>query len=280
MGGYGHRIRVLGAERQRRAGRLRLGRRRRTGRTTTTSTSPARRSRSGSTTRWHRRASSAATGGQTARGAVDRQRARRTDRRATRDRRGPPGLWEPGPLANFIATSDRISNGRFSINIVSGWFKGEFTGFGQPWLEHDERYARSSEFIEVLKALWTEERATYDGRFYTIGKDIEGSRARRWSPNRCRIRTHRCSKAGTRRRLGRWPRNTRMCSSSTAGASKRSAPSSTTSRSTPRSLARSRRGSPRTRSSSSATPSRRPRRSWRGSSRTPPTRRSTRSKTR
>lgn len=85
-----------------------------------------------------------------------------------------PGLWEPGPLANFISTADRISNGRFSINVVSGWFKWEFTGFGQPWLEHDERYARSSEFIEVLQALWTEDRATYDGRFYTIGKDIEG----------------------------------------------------------------------------------------------------------
>jgi len=85
-----------------------------------------------------------------------------------------PGLWEPGPLANFIATADRISDGRFSINVVSGWFKGEFTGFGQPWLEHDERYARSAEFIEVLKALWTEERATYDGRFYTIGKGIDG----------------------------------------------------------------------------------------------------------
>ena len=85
-----------------------------------------------------------------------------------------PGLWEPGPLANFIATADRISDGRFSINIVSGWFKGEFTGFGQPWLEHDERYARSTEFIEVLQTLWTEERATYDGRFYTIGRDIDG----------------------------------------------------------------------------------------------------------
>jgi len=85
-----------------------------------------------------------------------------------------PGLWEPGPLANFIATADRISDGRFSINVVSGWFKGEFTGFGQPWLEHDERYARSAEFIEVLKALWTEDWATYDGRFYTIGKDING----------------------------------------------------------------------------------------------------------
>jgi len=85
-----------------------------------------------------------------------------------------PGLWEPGPLANFIATADRISDGRFSINVVSGWFKGEFTGFGQPWLAHDERYARSTEFIEVLQALWTEDRATYDGRFYTIGKDIDG----------------------------------------------------------------------------------------------------------
>jgi FMNH2-dependent dimethyl sulfone monooxygenase len=85
-----------------------------------------------------------------------------------------PGLWEPGPLANFIATADRISDGRFSINVVSGWFKGEFTGFGQPWLAHDERYARSTEFIEVLETLWTEDRATYDGRFYTIGKDIDG----------------------------------------------------------------------------------------------------------
>jgi FMNH2-dependent dimethyl sulfone monooxygenase len=85
-----------------------------------------------------------------------------------------PGLWEPGPLANFIATADRISDGRFSINVVSGWFKGEFTGFGQPWLAHDERYARSTEFIEVLETLWTEDRATYDGRFYTIGEDING----------------------------------------------------------------------------------------------------------
>ncbi|MFW6317376.1 MAG: dimethylsulfone monooxygenase SfnG [Halorubrum sp.] len=85
-----------------------------------------------------------------------------------------PGLWEPGPLANFIATADRISDGRFSINVVSGWFKGEFTGFGRPWLAHDERYARSTEFIEVLKALWTQDRARYDGRFYTIGADIDG----------------------------------------------------------------------------------------------------------
>ncbi|MEE6211322.1 dimethyl sulfone monooxygenase SfnG [Salarchaeum sp. III] len=79
-----------------------------------------------------------------------------------------PGLWHPGPVANFMATGDHISNGRFHLNVVSGWFKREFTGFGEPWLEHDERYERSEEFIEVLKGLWTEEEFSYDGRFYQM----------------------------------------------------------------------------------------------------------------
>ncbi len=77
-----------------------------------------------------------------------------------------PGQWNPGPIANFVATADRISNGRFHLNVVSGWFKDEYTRFGEPWLEHDERYERSEEFIEVLKGLWTQERFSYNGRFY------------------------------------------------------------------------------------------------------------------
>jgi len=85
-----------------------------------------------------------------------------------------PGLWHPAPLANYIATSDRISNGRFSINVVSGWFKDEFTGFGEPWLEHDERYERSAEFIEVLRGMWSDGPLNYDGRHYQIGQDVTG----------------------------------------------------------------------------------------------------------
>lgn len=85
-----------------------------------------------------------------------------------------PGLWHPAPLANYIATSDRISDGRFSINVVSGWFKDEFTGFGEPWLEHDERYARSEEFIEVLRGMWSDGPLKYDGRHYQIGHDVTG----------------------------------------------------------------------------------------------------------
>jgi len=79
-----------------------------------------------------------------------------------------PGQWKPGPIANFVATADRISNGRFHLNVVSGWFRDEFTRFGEPWLEHDERYERSEEFIQVLKGLWAEEKFSFNGRFYQV----------------------------------------------------------------------------------------------------------------
>lgn len=79
-----------------------------------------------------------------------------------------PGLWHPGVMAKIISTIDHISNGRAAINIVSGWFKGEFNAYGEPWLEHDERYRRSEEFIEILRGLWTEDEFTYRGDFYQI----------------------------------------------------------------------------------------------------------------
>ncbi|MDH0764738.1 dimethyl sulfone monooxygenase SfnG [Pseudomonas aeruginosa] len=77
-----------------------------------------------------------------------------------------PGSWHPAVVAKQLATIDQLTNGRVAVNIVSGWFKGEFTGIGEPWLEHDERYRRSEEFIRVLKGIWTEENFTFKGDFY------------------------------------------------------------------------------------------------------------------
>jgi FMNH2-dependent dimethyl sulfone monooxygenase len=77
-----------------------------------------------------------------------------------------PGLWQPGVLAKLIATADHLSNGRIAVNVVSGWFKGEFTALGEPWLEHDERYRRSEEFIRALKGAWTEDHFEWVGDFY------------------------------------------------------------------------------------------------------------------
>ncbi|MBU8880135.1 dimethyl sulfone monooxygenase SfnG [Bacillus sp. FJAT-29790] len=81
-----------------------------------------------------------------------------------------PGLWHPGVYAKMLATLDHISDGRAAVNIVSGWFKQEFIGYGEHWLEHDERYRRSEEFIEVLRSLWTKETTTYKGDFYRINE--------------------------------------------------------------------------------------------------------------
>jgi FMNH2-dependent dimethyl sulfone monooxygenase len=59
-----------------------------------------------------------------------------------------------------------LTGGRTAVNIVSGWFKGEFLAIGQPWLEHDERYRRSEEFIRALKGIWTQDDFTFNGDFY------------------------------------------------------------------------------------------------------------------
>ncbi|WP_059013588.1 dimethylsulfone monooxygenase SfnG [Streptomyces specialis] len=79
-----------------------------------------------------------------------------------------PGLWHPGVLAKFGATADHLSGGRFAVNVVSGWFKAEFTALGEPWLEHDERYRRSEEFIRALRAIWTTDHAELAGDFYRV----------------------------------------------------------------------------------------------------------------
>ena len=79
-----------------------------------------------------------------------------------------PGLWHPAILAKYGITADIISEGRFAVNIVSGWFKDEFTGLGEPWLEHDERYRRAEEFIRVLRGLWTGPNFEFGGDFYRI----------------------------------------------------------------------------------------------------------------
>ncbi|MBF4160224.1 dimethylsulfone monooxygenase SfnG [Nocardioides acrostichi] len=79
-----------------------------------------------------------------------------------------PGLWHPGVLAKWIATADHLSGGRAAINVVSGWFKDEFTKLGEPWLEHAERYRRAEEFIRYVRELWTSEHAELSGDFYRL----------------------------------------------------------------------------------------------------------------
>lgn len=83
-----------------------------------------------------------------------------------------PELWTPVALAKFILSADQFSHGRAAINVVSGWFKDEYSGFGFPWLEHDERYRRSAEFIRVVRGLFESHEApfTFKGDFYRVNE--------------------------------------------------------------------------------------------------------------
>ncbi len=77
-----------------------------------------------------------------------------------------PGFFQPTAIAKWGATLDRISGGRWAINVTSGWNLVEFDMYGIDALTHDERYARSAEFIEVIRGAWPGEPFSYEGRFY------------------------------------------------------------------------------------------------------------------
>jgi len=77
-----------------------------------------------------------------------------------------PGPWNPTLVAKQIATINHLTEGRVAINVVSGWFRGEFAAIGEAWLDHDERYRRSEEFIRAVRGIWSEDKFTFLGDFY------------------------------------------------------------------------------------------------------------------
>ena len=76
-------------------------------------------------------------------------------------------LMHPVAVAKQAATIDHITNGRFVLNIVCGWFRDEFEMFGAEWREHDRRYEYATEWLTLARKLWTEEEAfDWDGEFF------------------------------------------------------------------------------------------------------------------
>jgi FMNH2-dependent dimethyl sulfone monooxygenase len=71
--------------------------------------------------------------------------------------------------AKQMVTADHIGAGRFGINIVSGWNQGEFAMFGVSLGEHDDRYAYTEEWVDIVERIWREEEAfDHRGRFFDL----------------------------------------------------------------------------------------------------------------
>lgn len=79
-----------------------------------------------------------------------------------------PAFHEPAPLAKQAANIDRISGGRLSLNVVSAWWATEARQYGVPFDRHDDRYARTAEWIEIVDRMWSEARTTFEGDYYHV----------------------------------------------------------------------------------------------------------------
>lgn len=83
-----------------------------------------------------------------------------------------PTFHNPALLAKQAANIDRISGGRLTLNVVSSWWKDEALKYGIPFDEHDDRYARTSEWLDVLNGCWLDQHTSFDGRFYNVADNI------------------------------------------------------------------------------------------------------------
>ncbi len=83
-----------------------------------------------------------------------------------------PTFHAPALLAKQAANIDHISGGRLSINVVSSWWATEARQYGVPFDAHDERYARTAEWLAVVGGMWREPVFTYRGRFYSVEEAV------------------------------------------------------------------------------------------------------------
>ncbi|MGH7582753.1 MAG: LLM class flavin-dependent oxidoreductase [Gemmatimonadales bacterium] len=77
-----------------------------------------------------------------------------------------PSFHPPAIFAKQAATIDRIANGRLALNVVSAWWKDEARRYGAAFDEHDDRYARTAEWIDVVDGAWRRDDFSYAGNVY------------------------------------------------------------------------------------------------------------------
>lgn len=83
-----------------------------------------------------------------------------------------PTFHNPALLAKQAANIDHISNGRISLNVVSSWWKDEAEKYGVQFEQHDDRYARTAEWLTVLDNVWKKDHYSYEGKYYQVKDNV------------------------------------------------------------------------------------------------------------
>jgi FMNH2-dependent dimethyl sulfone monooxygenase len=84
-----------------------------------------------------------------------------------------PTFHNPALLAKQAANIDHIGGGgRLSLNVVSSWWASEAAMYGVHFEQHDDRYARTAEWLEVVDRAWKEDHFSYEGKFYKVSDTV------------------------------------------------------------------------------------------------------------
>jgi alkanesulfonate monooxygenase len=83
-----------------------------------------------------------------------------------------PGFIAPTLAARKLATLDHFSGGRLAVHIISGGDDTDQRKDGD-FLTHDDRYARTDEYVEILRRIWTSDKPfDHRGRYYTFERSF------------------------------------------------------------------------------------------------------------
>jgi FMNH2-dependent dimethyl sulfone monooxygenase len=83
-----------------------------------------------------------------------------------------PTFHLPALLAKQAANIDHISGGRVTLNVVSSWWAEEAKKYGVQFEQHDDRYARTAEWLEIVDGVWKQDRFSYAGKYYRVDDNI------------------------------------------------------------------------------------------------------------
>jgi len=84
-----------------------------------------------------------------------------------------PTFHSPALLAKQAANIDHIGGGgRLSLNVVSSWWADEAKKYGVHFEQHDDRYARTAEWLEVVDGMWKQDEFSFTGKYYRIEDGI------------------------------------------------------------------------------------------------------------
>ncbi len=83
-----------------------------------------------------------------------------------------PTFHLPALLAKQAANIDHISGGRLTLNVVSSWWSDEAKKYGVGFEQHDDRYARTNEWLDVLHGVWAQDHFSYSGKYYRVEDNV------------------------------------------------------------------------------------------------------------